>query len=159
MTWPAKTLILSSCPQRLERDPCMPSITHGLVFFLSATSPLPQSGIQRSPHQPSVPPALLLPGCPPPPAPLVHLPLCPDRGVARRAWRGLTYSGSGVAAVPLPHQAAWCEADSLRESLRPSVLGIQAVLSGMGGRWCDLRLPAPSERPAFPSELDNRKNR
>lgn len=101
MTWLAKTLILSSCPQRLERDPCMPSITHGLVFFLSATSPLPQSGIQRSPHQPSVPPALLLPGCPPPPAPLVHLPLCPDRGVARRAWRGLTYSGSGVAAVPL----------------------------------------------------------
>lgn len=104
VAWPAKNLILSSCPQRSE----------GFLHVLSRTlaSPFPplfplphlspQFDIQHSPHQASVPPALLfLALLAFLPAPSVHLPLCSDGGGRRRGWRGLTHSGSAGSVAPL----------------------------------------------------------
>lgn len=129
----------------------MSSVTHWLVPSLLPfpTSLSLQSDIQHAPG-PSIPPGPLAF----PQAPMVHLPFFPDEGV---------FGGSGgdspkVGAVSLWLLSAWSKAESQGQ---PRSLGLvfQAVLSRLGGRRCELRLPAPLELPAFPSELDNRKNR
>lgn len=158
VAWPAKNLILSSCPQRSERPLHILDHTLASLFPLChRTSPTVWYPTQAPPTFCSSSPAAA--GLPPSPQLLwrISLSALTEGSPGRPGGDSPT-----VEAVLLPFLSApgsLVRGDSLRESLRPSVLGIQAVLSGVRGRWCDLRLPAPSERPAFPSELDNRKNR
>lgn len=123
------------------------------------------------------------------PAPIPAPPLCPNLRVrAHSAFSSFRPAAPGLPGLPAPCLSLLPGGGSpgrpgkdspsvgavslqlleagVRQSLRngrspslPRSLGFQAVLSGVGGRRCELSLPAPSELPAFPSELDNRKNR
>lgn len=128
------------------RASCTSSVAHWPVLSLPFPLPhlSPQFDIQHTPHQASVPPALLfLARLAFLPAPSVHLPLCSDRGGHRRGWRGLTHSGSGGSVAPLGLVQGALREKS--QSLSPGDSRLFSAGWEGGGVICVSQLPQSSQ--------------